>query len=252
MAHKVQGFIFVRVVGLLEDRHVVDAALVQIPVFVHIDRVDFDPDVAKIPAGDFDSFADVADIGVFAALAGQQEDLLHAGLRDDLHFVLDLLEGELFAADVVVTVETAVNTVVLAVIGNVDGGKNIDRVSKVIPGQDLCLARHLLEKWSGGRGEQCLEILNGAALITERPHHVLRIVAGGVIVLHLSEDLVLDVGVDDLHSLHIFHVIRSEGRILLQTVLSRQHFGRQRVTVDKIDLIFFIHIAMYLIKNAND
>ena len=66
----------------------------------------------------------------------------------------------------------------------------------------------------------------------------------------MGEHLVLDIGVDDLHSLHVFHMVRAEGRILFQTVLSRQYFGRQCVTVDKIDLIFFIHSRSYLIDHA--
>ena len=173
VAKQVEGLVLVGVVGLLEDRDIVDAALMQISVLVNIDRIDLDTDIAKIFARDFDGFSDVLYVGILAALAGEDEDLLHAGLRDHLHFVLDLFKGELFAADLVVAVESAVDAVVLTVVCNINGCKNIHRIAEVVPGLDLCLACHLLQIRSGSGREQGLEILYGTVVFAQGPQNIL-------------------------------------------------------------------------------
>lgn len=48
-------------------------------------------DIPEIFPGDLYGFSDVFYIRIRAALAGQNQDFLHTGLRDDLHLVLDFL-----------------------------------------------------------------------------------------------------------------------------------------------------------------
>ena len=60
----------------------------------------------------FHRLADVFHIGISTALAGQDQDLLHSGFCDHLHFMLHLFHGgELLAADLIIAVEAAVYTV---------------------------------------------------------------------------------------------------------------------------------------------
>mgnify|MGYP000284622187 CR=1 FL=1 len=49
---------------------------------------------------------------------------------------------------------------------------------------------------------------------------------------------------------HIFHVVRAEGRILFQTMLSLKSSRRQCITVYKIYLIFFIHDRSSLMQKS--
>ena len=59
--------------------------------------------------------------------------------------MLDLLETQFLAADVVVTVKSTVNAVVLTIIGDVEWCKNIYRISKMIFRDLLRFSRHLLQ-----------------------------------------------------------------------------------------------------------
>ena len=69
-----------------------------------------------------------------AALSGEDQDLLHAAVGDDLHLMLDLRHIQLHPLDVVVAVEAAVDAVVFAVIGDVQGGEEIDGIAEVAAG----------------------------------------------------------------------------------------------------------------------
>ena len=59
---------------------------------------------------------------LWARLSGEDQDLLHAAVRNDLHLVLDLRHVQLHPLDMVEAVEAAVDTVVFA-IGDVQGVK---------------------------------------------------------------------------------------------------------------------------------
>ena len=83
--------IFVAVIGLLKDGHIIHATLVQIGIFIAVDRVNFYAYNFEILAGQLAGFANIVDITHFAAFACQNKDFLHAGLGDGLHFPDELL-----------------------------------------------------------------------------------------------------------------------------------------------------------------
>lgn len=58
-----------------------------------------------------------------AAFARQQQHLTHSGFGDVLHFRLNFLCVQLAASDGIFAVETAVNALVLAVVGNIQRRK---------------------------------------------------------------------------------------------------------------------------------
>ena len=74
------------------------------------------------------------DVTLAAALAGENEDFLHSAVGDDLHLFFNLLHGQLHAVDVVIAVKPTVHAVVFTVIGNVQRGKQIHRVAKMLAG----------------------------------------------------------------------------------------------------------------------
>ena len=241
MPHQMQGFIFVRVVGLLEHGHIVHAALVEIPVFVHIDRINLDADIPEILPGNLHRLADIVHIGPLSAFAGENQNLFHPRFGDDLHLMLHLFQGELLPADIVIAVESAVDTVILAVVGDIDRREDVDRIAEMVLRLLLRPSCHPLQEGGRRRRKQRLEILDAAGISAQGPLHVPCGVGRRIIILHLRKDPVLDIRFNNFHALHIGHVVRAEGRVLLQTVLSGQCLRRKCVAVYKINLGFFIH-----------
>ena len=116
MPHQMKRFIFIGMIGLLKYRHVIHATLMKILIFVHIHRINLYSDVFKIFLCNFHRFPDILHIRIRAALPCQNQNLFHTGTGNDLHFMLDLFKRQLFPANIIVTVESAVNAVVLAII----------------------------------------------------------------------------------------------------------------------------------------
>ena len=146
MSHEMQRLIFLEVIRLLENRHIVGAAFMQVLVVLDIHGVDFKADIAEILARQLAGFADVSHAALRLALPCEQQDLLHAALRDDLHLMLDLLRRQLQALDIVVAVEPAVNAVILAVIGDVERREKIDGIAEMTARLEARAAGHLLEQ----------------------------------------------------------------------------------------------------------
>ena len=119
VSHQMKRLILVWVVSLLEDSDVVGTALMQIVVFVSIDRVDLQTDIPEIFPRQLARFADVFHVTYGAALAGQHQYFLNAGICDDLHLCFHFCFGKLLSVNVVVAVETAVYTVILTIVRNV-------------------------------------------------------------------------------------------------------------------------------------
>ena len=204
---KMKRFVFVGVVGFLKNGDIVRAAFVQIAVFVCIYRIDFQSDHAEILPRELAGFANVFDVALSAAFAGEKKDLLHSALCDDLHFVFYLFHAQLHAADFVVAVKAAVDTVIFAVIRDVQRCEHIYRVSEVLARfktRPLC---HLFQKRFGGRGKEGFEILNRAGFMFKRGFNILCSVLCVVVGLHLRDDVLTHVGFNNLHSFHIFHMV---------------------------------------------
>ena len=123
MAGQVESLIFLRIVSFLEHGHIVNAAFVEITVLIGVDGVNFHTHHAEIFSCELAGFTDILHITLRTAFAGKDQDLLHPGIGNDLHFIFNLLHIQLHAVDMVITVEAAVNTVVLAIIGDIQRGK---------------------------------------------------------------------------------------------------------------------------------
>ena len=227
VAHEVEGLVLFDVVGLLKHGDVVRAALVEIAVLVGVDGVDLQPHHAEVLPGQLAGLADVFHTALGPALAGQEQDLLHAGVGDDLHFLFDLLHGELHAPDVVVAVEAAVHAVIFAVVGDVKGREEIHRVAEVAAGLHPGPLGHFLQKGLRRRGQEGLEVLQRAGLVLQRRPHVPGGVGGAVVAVHLLHDLPADVRFDLLHAGQVLHGVFAAGRVVFQTVLFRQRRLRQ-------------------------
>jgi len=238
VTEQVKLFVTLAVVRFLEDCHVVDAAFVQVLVFVDVYRVDFDAHELKVFAGELASFADVFDAALCAAFAGQQQDFFHAAIGDDLHFVFDLFHRKLHALDVVVAVKAAIDTVVFAVVRNIERSKQINVVAEVTTRLDFSLGGHFFEERCCGGRKQSLEVFDGASVVLQGELHIAGCVLGVIEVVGLRKHLVADVGLDDFHSRQVFHDVRTDRRIVFNPVLAFKRSRRKVTGIKKVIVVF--------------
>ena len=207
VSHKVKLFVAVTVVSLLEYSNVVYSALMEIAVVLGIHRVYLNANHAEVLPGKLASLTDVLDAAFCVALAGENEDLLHSAVSDDLHFMLYLLHVQLHAADIIIAVEAAVNAVVLAIIGDIQRSEQVDRIAEMLLSLKTCLLRHLLQERLCCWGKEGFEVLNGAVVMGQRSPYVSGSIAVVVVAVHLPQNLVHNVGLYLLHSLHVLHMV---------------------------------------------
>ena len=158
MSEKMQSFILIDIVGLLKHGNIVRAALMEIAVFIRIDRVNLNSHHAEIFSRQTAGLSDILHAAFGPALTGEDENFLHTALGNDLHFLFDALHVQLHPADMVIAVKSAVHTVILTVIGNIKRREQIHRIAKMLTGFNPCPLSHLLQKRFRRRGQQCFEI----------------------------------------------------------------------------------------------
>lgn len=116
----------------------------EITIFVTVDRINLKSHIAEIFGGKLTCFPDVFHVTHAAALTGQHQDLLNTGIRNDLHFFFNLFLIQLFTLDIVVTVESTIDTIIFTVVGYVKRREDIDGISEMFAGLDLRFSCHLL------------------------------------------------------------------------------------------------------------
>ena len=131
MSGQMQGFVLTGIIGFLENRYIVSPASVQKGIFIRIQGIDFQPDDLKVVPCNLAGLPNVGDCGMAAAFACKYQDFLQAGCCNGLHFLLNLFRVKHGTPDLVLTVKPTVNTVVFAVIGNIDGCEHLDGVAKM-------------------------------------------------------------------------------------------------------------------------
>ena len=132
VAGQMQLLVLIRVIGFLEHGDIVRAALVQIGVLIGIHRINLHAANAEILTRDLAGAADVLHIRHSAAFAGQNQNFLKAGLCDGGHFLMDALIIQLGSLDLIMTVKSAVDAEVLAVIGDINRRKHADGITKML------------------------------------------------------------------------------------------------------------------------
>ena len=131
MACQMQGFVLIRIIGLLENGHIICTAFVKICILIRVHRIHFKAYYLEIFPGNLAGFSDIFYIGFGFAFTGKDQDFLKAGFCNSCHFLLNLFLIQLCTADLVVAVKSTVNTVIFAVVCNVDRCKHTDTVSKM-------------------------------------------------------------------------------------------------------------------------
>ena len=146
VSHQMQRLVFIRIVGLLKYGNVVRTALMQVAVLITVDRIDFQPYIAEIFLCQLTCLTDVFHIALCAALAGQHQDFLDTGIRDNFHLMLNFLEVQLLSMNVIVTVESTVNAVILTVVCNIKRRKQINRIAEMLARLHLRALCHPLKE----------------------------------------------------------------------------------------------------------
>ena len=114
MACQMQGFVFIRIIGLLENSYIICTAFVKICILIRIHRIHFKTYHLEIFPGNLAGFSDIFYIGFGFAFTGKDQDFLKAGFCNSCHFLLNLFLIQLCTADLVVAVKSTVNTVIFA------------------------------------------------------------------------------------------------------------------------------------------
>ena len=90
MACQMQGFVFIRIIGLLENSYIICTAFVKICILIRIHRIHFKTYHLEIFPGNLAGFSDIFYIGFGFAFTGKDQDFLKAGFCNSCHFLLNL------------------------------------------------------------------------------------------------------------------------------------------------------------------
>ena len=172
MSGQMERLVFVGIVRLLKYRHVIRSALMKVTVFVRVHGIDLQAYHLEIFSGCLTGFTDIFHVGSFPALAGEDQDLLQTGFCDGFHLFLDTRLIQLGPFNLVVAVESAVYTVIFAIIGNVQRREQIDAVPEMTPGLILRPRCHLFQEGQSGRRQQRFIIFQTAALMGKRRFYI--------------------------------------------------------------------------------
>ena len=110
-------------------------------------------------------------------------------------------------------VKTAVDAVILAIIGNIQRRKHLHRVAEVLARLSLRALRHLLEEGCRRGRKQRGEVLRSEHILVQRTLDIGGGVAVRVVSVHTGDDLVLDLRADVVHARLVSHVVGLGGDI---------------------------------------
>ena len=113
---KMQLRITVTVVGLLKNSDIIRAAFMQISIFIRVHRIDFDADIFEVFMCDFAGTADIFHIAHIPAFTCQDQHFFHPRPGNRFHFSAYAILIKLRTANLILAVETAVNTVIFTVV----------------------------------------------------------------------------------------------------------------------------------------
>ena len=119
MPHQMKRFIFIRIIGLLKNSHIICTALMQVCILLCIYRINFQSYHAEIFPCQSAGFTDIFHITLAAAFSCQDQNFFHSAVCDHLHLFFNLFHRKLHPIDMVVAVKTTVNTVVFTIIRNI-------------------------------------------------------------------------------------------------------------------------------------
>ena len=161
----------------------------QIGVFIAVHRINLYAHHLKVLASQLTSFPNIAYSAHFAAFAGQNEDFLHTGFGDGLHFGYQLLPVKTCSVNAIVAIKAAVNTVILAIVGDIKGRKEGHVIAEIALALLTGLLGYFFQQGQRSRGKQGREIIRGSMLLRQSSQHVSRCIAAVIIAVACCADL---------------------------------------------------------------
>ena len=146
MAGQVERFVFVGIVRFLEYSDIVGAAFVEIGIVLGVGRVYFHVDDTEVLASDFDGVADVLDVAHLRTFTGQHDDFFNARVGDILAFLVKFLIVQTGPFYFVVRVESAVDAVIVAVVGKINRRHDGNVVAEVAARDQMGFLSHFFEE----------------------------------------------------------------------------------------------------------
>ena len=120
-----------------------------------------------------DGMFDVIHAGLHGIFTRQQQHIVITHLLDDGYFLHDFTVRKGFAHYLVVVVETAVNAMVAAGIGQIHRDIELHNLAEPLLGQRAAHVGHHLQIRLGCRRNKCLEILQREHLLGKGPAHIM-------------------------------------------------------------------------------
>ena len=136
------------------------------------------------------------------------------------------------------TVKSAVNAVVFAVVGNVQWRKHINAVAEVLSGLALRSLCDLFQKWKCSRGKECGKVFRCYRICLQCPAHISSRIAVIVIVFGCFHHLIHNVRTWILHTWQVGHVVNTVFLLIFQ------NFFIQNTFVQMFFCCMFFHNAL--------
>ena len=219
VACKMESFIFVGVISLLENSYIVCTAFMQVCILIRIHGIDFQTDDTEIFFRNLTCLSDIFHIGFGTAFAGENQNFLKTGFGNGRHFFLDFIRFQLGTVNFVVTVKATVNTVVLAVVCYIERCEHIDAIAEMLSCFLSGSLSDFFQKRKGSRRQQCSKILRCTVVMCQSPADICFGVLAVIIIVHGRDYLVHHIGFQYFHTRQIFHMIDSILLLILQDFL---------------------------------
>ena len=159
-------------------------------ILIRIHRINFKSDYFEIFPGNLHCFSDIFYIRFCSALSCKNQDFLQSCLCDSSHFLINLFCIQLCSADLIMAVKSAVNTVILTVICNINRGKHIHTVPKMFPSFFLRSLCDFLQKRQCSRRQQCLKILWCTVIMSKCPAYICLCIFIIIVSIHGRNNLI--------------------------------------------------------------
>ena len=117
--HQMKGLIFITIISLLEYRHIICSAFMKITVILRIHRIDLQTNISEIFLRHLAGLANIFHIAFDRTLSGEHQNFFDSGIRNNLHFLTDLICAQTLSVNVIVAIKSTVYTIIFTVIGNV-------------------------------------------------------------------------------------------------------------------------------------
>ena len=160
------------VVGLLIDIYRMQSVIHQHAVVVRIERLHLERDLLEVIFDNIHRIGHILYTRRTGSLARYQQNVFERILLDGLTLGMYLVRRQNSAMDLVRTVETTIDTMVLADVGQIERNIELNRISETATGNLIAFHGHFVQVFIRSRGNQCGKILHRRTILAQRPFDI--------------------------------------------------------------------------------